>query len=94
MGGETAINLLDVLDWEALAAVEPTWVIGFSDTTTSMLPLTLRLDWATVHGAMLMDEPTASPTAGPVERPRVRDRSGRAARHPGPPHRGVRGLGR
>ena len=50
-GGETAIDLLDVLDWDALAAVEPTWVVGFSDDTTWMLPLTLRLDWATVHGA-------------------------------------------
>ena len=60
-GGETAIDLLDVLDWDALAAVDPTWVIGFSDTTTWMLPLTLRLDWATVHGAMLMDEPYRQP---------------------------------
>ena len=60
-GGETAIDLLDLLDWEALAAVEPTWVVGFSDTTTWMLPLTLRLDWATVHGAMLMDEPYRQP---------------------------------
>ena len=30
-GGETAIDLLDLLDWDALAAVEPTWVVGFSD---------------------------------------------------------------
>ena len=60
-GGETAIDLLDVLDWDALAAAEPTWVVGFSDTTTWMLPLTLRLDWATVHGAMLMDEPYRQP---------------------------------
>ncbi|MET1058030.1 MAG: S66 peptidase family protein [Nocardioides sp.] len=60
-GGETAIDLLDVLDWDALAAADPTWVVGFSDTTTWMLPLTLRLDWATVHGAMLMDEPFRQP---------------------------------
>jgi muramoyltetrapeptide carboxypeptidase LdcA involved in peptidoglycan recycling len=60
-GGETAIDLLDLLDWEALGAADPTWVIGFSDTTTWMLPLTLRLDWATIHGAMLMDEPYTQP---------------------------------
>ena len=60
-GGETAIDLLDLLDWEALPAADPTWVVGFSDTTTWMLPLTLRLDWATVHGAMLMDEPYRQP---------------------------------
>ncbi|RYP88924.1 LD-carboxypeptidase [Nocardioides guangzhouensis] len=60
-GGETAIDLLDVLDWDALAQADPTWVIGFSDTTTWMLPLTLRLDWATLHGAMLMDETYPQP---------------------------------
>lgn len=60
-GGETAIDLLDQLDWAALAAAEPTWVVGFSDTTTWMTPLTLRLDWATLHGVMLMDEPIVQP---------------------------------
>jgi muramoyltetrapeptide carboxypeptidase LdcA involved in peptidoglycan recycling len=60
-GGETAIDLLDVLDWDALAGADPTWVVGFSDTTTWMLPLTLRLDWATLHGAMLMDETYEQP---------------------------------
>ena len=60
-GGDTAIDLLDQLDWDALAGAEPTWVVGFSDTTTWMTPLTLRLDWATLHGVMLMDEPTARP---------------------------------
>ena len=60
-GGETAIDLLDVLDWDALADADPTWVIGLSDTTTWMLPLTLRLDWATLHGAMLMDETYVQP---------------------------------
>ena len=59
-GGETAIDLLDRLDWEALAAAEPTWLVGFSDLTTLMLPITLRLGWATLHGANLMDTPYAA----------------------------------
>jgi muramoyltetrapeptide carboxypeptidase LdcA involved in peptidoglycan recycling len=29
-GGETAIDLLPLLDWDALRAAEPTWVVGFS----------------------------------------------------------------
>lgn len=58
-GGETAIDLVDRIEWEALADAEPTWVVGFSDTTTWMLPLTLRLGWATVHGGNLMDTPYA-----------------------------------
>ncbi|WP_121252116.1 S66 family peptidase [Nocardioides ferulae] len=56
-GGETAIDLLDRLDWDALADAEPTWLVGFSDLTTLMLPITLRLGWATLHGANLMDTP-------------------------------------
>lgn len=56
-GGEIAIDLLDLLDWEAIAAAEPTWMVGFSDTSTLLLPLTLRAGWATLHGANLMDTP-------------------------------------
>ena len=60
-GGELAIDLLDQLDWSALAAAEPTWFVGYSDLTTVMLPLTLRLGWATLHGSNLMDTPYARP---------------------------------
>ena len=64
-GGVTAIDILDQLDWEALTAAEPTWLVGYSDTTTWMLPFTLRLGWATLHGANLMDTPYATPTGCP-----------------------------
>lgn len=56
-GGETAIDVLDRLDWSALADADPTWVVGFSDLSTVLLPLTTRLGWATLHGANLMDTP-------------------------------------
>ena len=39
-GGETAIDLLDQLDWDALAAAEPTWLVGWSDISPLLLPLT------------------------------------------------------
>lgn len=58
-GGETAIDLLDVLDYDAIGAAEPTWVVGFSDTTTWMAPITLRTGIATLHGQNLMDTPYA-----------------------------------
>src|SRR5918998_3373953 len=45
-GGELAIDLLDRLDWGALAEADPTWLVGVSDLTTVMVPLTLRLGWA------------------------------------------------
>ncbi|CAM3442376.1 S66 family peptidase [Isoptericola cucumis] len=55
-GGELATDLLGRLDWEALAA-DPTWLVGFSDVSTVMLPLTLRTGVATLHGQNLMDTP-------------------------------------
>ncbi|WP_028049596.1 S66 peptidase family protein [Cellulomonas sp. URHD0024] len=60
-GGETAIDLLDLLDWDALAAAEPTWLVGFSDLSTVLLPFTTRLGWATVHGDNLADTPYEAP---------------------------------
>jgi muramoyltetrapeptide carboxypeptidase len=60
-GGETAIDLLDVLDWDALARADPTWLVGFSDLSTILLPLTTRLGWATLHGDNLADTPYRTP---------------------------------
>jgi muramoyltetrapeptide carboxypeptidase len=54
-GGELAVELLDRLDWPALQQAKPKWILGYSDTSTWMLPLTLRLAWATAHGPCLMD---------------------------------------
>ncbi|WP_369813605.1 LD-carboxypeptidase [Terrabacter sp. Soil810] len=47
-GGETGIDLLDLLDLDAVSAAEPTWCVGFSDTSTWLTPLTLttgRTSW-------------------------------------------------
>ena len=54
-GGETGIDLLDQLDFDAVAAAEPTWCVGFSDTSTWLTPLTLRTGIATIHGQNFMD---------------------------------------
>ena len=60
-GGETGIDLLDLLDLEAVGAAEPTWCVGFSDTSTWLTPLTLTTGIATIHGQNLMDTPYAVP---------------------------------
>jgi len=60
-GGVTAIDLVDLLDYDAIAAAEPTWVVGFSDSTTWMVPLTLRAGLATLHGDNLADTPYTAP---------------------------------
>ncbi len=60
-GGETAIDLLPLLDWNRLRDAEPTWLVGFSDMSTIMTPLTLLTKTATVHGNNLMDTPYRVP---------------------------------
>jgi muramoyltetrapeptide carboxypeptidase len=54
-GGELAIELLDRLDWPALQGARPKWLLGYSDTSTLLVALTLQLGWATAHGPCLMD---------------------------------------
>lgn len=56
-GGETAIDLLPLLDWDAVAAARPTWLVGFSDISTLILPMTLRTGIATLHTNNLMNTP-------------------------------------
>ncbi|MFE6839084.1 S66 peptidase family protein [Streptomyces sp. NPDC057705] len=56
-GGETAIDLLPLLDWDRLRDAEPTWLVGFSDMSTVITPLTLLTGTATIHGNNLMDTP-------------------------------------
>ncbi len=60
-GGETAVDLLDLLDWDALEEAAPTWLVGFSDISTVLLPVTTRLGWATLHGDNLADTPYEVP---------------------------------
>lgn len=63
-GGETAIDLLPLLDWDAISAAEPTWFVGFSDISTLLLPVTLRTGIATLHTNNLMNTPYRAP--GPI----------------------------
>ncbi|MFD3475201.1 S66 peptidase family protein [Streptomyces sp. NPDC058695] len=60
-GGETAIDLIPLLDWDRLRDAEPTWFVGYSDTSTLLTPLTLLTGTATVHGNNLMDTPYRVP---------------------------------
>ena len=54
-GGERAIELLPRLDFDALRALPPKWLLGFSDISTLQLPLALRAGWSSAHGSNLMD---------------------------------------
>jgi muramoyltetrapeptide carboxypeptidase len=56
-GGETAIDLLPLLDWASVAEADPTWFVGFSDISTLLLPMTVRTGIATLHTNNLMNTP-------------------------------------
>ncbi len=60
-GGEVAIDLVGALDWDAIGAAEPTWLVGYSDIATLITPLTMLTGVATVHGFNLMDTPYRTP---------------------------------
>ena len=60
-GGELAVEVLPLLDLEAIAAAEPTWLVGYSDLSTLLVAITARTGIATLHAANLLDTPYALP---------------------------------
>ncbi|MDQ3628738.1 MAG: LD-carboxypeptidase [Actinomycetota bacterium] len=60
-GGELAVELLPHLDVRAIASSDPTWLVGYSDLSTLLLPLTTLTGIATLHGQNLMDTPYRVP---------------------------------
>jgi muramoyltetrapeptide carboxypeptidase LdcA involved in peptidoglycan recycling len=51
-GGELLIDLLDRVDF---SAASPTWLVGYSDISTLLLPYTLRTGVATLHAPCFME---------------------------------------
>ena len=60
-GGETAIDLVDLLDWDALAAAEPTWLVGSPTSPPSCCRSPRAWAGPPVHGDNLADTPYAVP---------------------------------
>lgn len=54
-GGDLGMELLPLIDFEALRQQPAKWFSGFSDLTTFQFPLTTLSGWATLHGPNLMD---------------------------------------
>ena len=48
-GGDMLMEMLDYLDYERISA-SPKWIMGYSDITGLLLPITLKCDIATVYG--------------------------------------------
>lgn len=53
-GGELAMEILPLLDWDLLRHAKPKWLVGFSDISTISAVLTARCGWASLHSANLM----------------------------------------
>lgn len=51
-GGELLIEILDKLDFDAM---QPKWVLGYSDVSVLLLAITLKTGMATAHGTNLVD---------------------------------------
>jgi muramoyltetrapeptide carboxypeptidase len=60
-GGELAVEVIPHLDLAALREAQPTWLVGWSDMSTLLLPLTTVAGVATLHGGNLMDTPYQVP---------------------------------
>lgn len=54
-GGELAIELLPLLDYELITAAKPKWILGYSDITTILSAISAKCGWATAHGTNLME---------------------------------------
>ncbi|MGY3814737.1 S66 family peptidase [Globicatella sulfidifaciens] len=51
-GGELAIEILDKIDFEG---IRNKWILGYSDISVILLPITLKTGIATAHGTNLVD---------------------------------------
>jgi len=54
-GGSSACRLWPLLDWPTLAALPPKMVIGYSDTTSLLLPLNQCVGTVALHGPLVFE---------------------------------------
>ena len=54
-GGSSACRLWPLLDWNALAALPPKMVVGYSDTTSLLIPLNQRVGTIALHGPLVFE---------------------------------------
>ena len=54
-GGSSACRLWPLLDWDALAALPPKMVIGYSDTTSLLIPLNQTVGTVALHGPLVFE---------------------------------------
>ena len=60
-GGSSALRLWPLLDWRALAALPPKMVIGYSDTTSLLIPLVQKVGTIALHGPLVFELGSIAP---------------------------------
>ncbi len=60
-GGSSALRLWPLLDWPALAALPPKMVIGYSDTTSLLIPLVQNVGTIALHGPLVFELGNTAP---------------------------------
>lgn len=60
-GGSSACRLWPLLDWDALASLPPKMIVGYSDTTSLLIPLNQRVGTISLHGPLVFELGTLSP---------------------------------
>jgi len=53
-GGDFALEVLPLLNWDGIAKSKPKWIFGFSDISTLTTAITSRIGWYTIHSTNLM----------------------------------------
>jgi len=54
-GGSSACRLWPLLDWDALTKMPPKMVVGYSDTTSLLIPLNQRVGTIALHGPLVFE---------------------------------------
>ncbi len=54
-GGSSALRLWPLLEWPMLAALPPKMVIGYSDTTSLLIPLVQKVGTVALHGPLVFE---------------------------------------
>lgn len=63
-GGELCIDILPFIDWKALRAARPTWLVGYSDLSTFQVPYLINTHTASIDGSNLLETPIDPPGPG------------------------------
>ena len=60
-GGSSALRLWPLLNWDTLASLPPKMVIGYSDTTSLLIPLNQTVGTIALHGPLVFELGTLAP---------------------------------